>query len=154
MMISKKWLGFMLLAAFVCGLGGCRKSEPPASAGVEATPPAAPEVASDPVEVVPSGPPSSFPADVPQYPGGEILLTRDTGGNAVSLRFQTDDTVDQVAGFYERFLSAEGWSAMNRSAVGGAAVFATKGERRAAVAVSTNTAGKTQVDVMIAKQSF
>jgi len=153
-MISNDWLNCMLVVAFVCGLGACREADAPVPAAADLEAPGAPEVTTEVAVEQTSGPPQAFPADVPQYPGGEILMTRDAGEKAVSLRFQTDDSVDQVAGFYERFLSAEGWSAMNRSAMGGAAVFATKGERRAAVAVSTNTEGKTQVDVMIAKQSF
>lgn len=147
-MISKQWLWCVLAAALVVGLGGCRETEKPSAASTGAAEPALPTPASGP-EI-----PTNFPTDVPQYPGGEVLLTRDGGDKSVSLRFQTDDPVPQVAGFYARLLTAEGWSTENRPSIGGAAVFANKGKRRAAVSVSTTKAGKTQVDVMIAKSPF
>ena len=59
-----------------------------------------------------------------------------------------------VAGYYTKLLAAEGWTTQKSPSVRGAAVFANKGKRRAAVSVSKNTDGKTQVDVMIAKSPF
>ncbi len=150
-MVSSKQLACVLLAGFVWGVVGCREAEDGASASRDVTPeaPAPVPEASPPPKVK-----ASLPEDVPDYPDGNVLLSRASGDQGVSVRFETDDPVAEVADFYAKSLAEEGWKTENRAAVGGAAVFANKGKRRAAISVSQSAEGKTQVDVMIAKQPF
>lgn len=157
-MISSKWLSCAVGTALVLGLTGCGGSDEPASAPAEAVAPEA--VAPPPVEKTAPGVtvttklPANFPSDIPMYPEADVVFSRASGDMALSVRFVTNASVDEVAGFYVQALASQGWSAEHRPSIGGAAVLANKGMRRAALSVSTNSGGKTQVDLMIAESPF
>ena len=156
MFLSKR-LWCAVGAALVWGLAGCGGSDEPASPPADTVAPEAP--APPPATLAPGVTesttlPANFPSDVPQYPDGKILLSRSSGDMAVSVRLETDDPVDKVADFYADSFAAQGWTTENRPSIGGAAIFANKGMRRAAASLSTNSAGKTQVDLMVSEMPF
>jgi hypothetical protein len=94
--------------------------------------------------------PADFPADVPVYPGAEVVQARYSAaeGSSVSVAFSVKDDPEKVASFYADSLAAEGWSTDIKTTPEGQAIFADKTERRVAANVRKTEKG-TQVELII-----
>jgi hypothetical protein len=136
------------------GCGG-EKSEtpapaptPPAATGqapAAAKPPEAPVLMED---VWVTDLPANFPADLPRYPGAEVLKARPTSEAGISVAFTTSDDPAKVATYYADQLAAQGWATNRVDAPEGIVVFADKGQRSATFGVAP-VEGKTQIDLLV-----
>jgi hypothetical protein len=147
---------WILLGAFALGVvlacgGDAQEAAPAAKAPAEAGGPAdAPTLPSPPdsTPVWTTELPADFPADVPLYPGAEVVQARISADQGTSVTFSVGDDAEKVASFYADSLAAEGWSTSITAAPEGSAIFADKTERRVATMVRSTEEG-TQVELVI-----
>ena len=92
--------------------------------------------------------PADFPADVPLYPGAEVVQARVTADGGTSVTLSVEDDVEKVASFFADSFAAEGWSTDIKASPDGSAIFADKTERRVAAMVRSTDEG-TRVELII-----
>ena len=156
-MFSSRQFCCAVVVAIFWAVSGCGGSDEPASSATDeaaAPSPSAGTPGPSPGVTLYAGLPEGFPADVPTYPNGTVLQGKTAGESAVSLVLETDDSIDDVARYYSDGLAAQGWSTELRPSVGGSAIFADKGMRKAALAISTGSSGKTQVNLIVSEMPF
>jgi hypothetical protein len=137
-------LGALALGvALACG-GDTQEAAPAAKAPAEAWKPAPPPELPPP----PSSPPilstelpTDFPADVPLYPGAEVVQSRISADEGTTVTFSVGDDVEKVVSFYADSLAAEGWSTDTKKGPEGSVIFADKTERRVGIMVRSTDEG-------------
>jgi hypothetical protein len=89
--------------------------------------------------------PESFPDDVPRYPGATLTDVAVESATSMIITFQTDDSVDQVGGFFVKALKSNGWWIESDQ---GGGILASKERRTASVMIREGPRG-IQVDVVL-----
>jgi hypothetical protein len=145
-------LGALALGvALACG-GDTQEAAPaakaPAEAGGSAAASKLPQAPDSTPVLTSTELPADFPADVPIYPGAEVVQARISPERGTSVTFSVGDDVEKVASFYADSLAAEGWSTDIAASPDGSAVFGDKTERRVATMVRSTEEG-TQVELVI-----
>lgn len=105
-----------------------------------------------------SGTPSSLPADVPFYPGGE-MKTETSKNDSYKLRYTAKASTRKVADFYRTELEKKGWKIqasinVDIPGLGGsvAPLTAEKGDRTCAVATYGKNDDECDVEVAVNKK--
>lgn len=153
-MLALRQLGILVAlgSSLALGCGGDTSETPAAPTGTPETPAAAP--AGQPAVTAPvedvwlTELPANFPADVPQYPGAEVVKARPSSDSGFVVGFSTTDDPAKVASYFADAFAAQGWSTNRVDAPEGIMVFADKGERSATYGVGTAD-GKTQIDLLV-----
>lgn len=144
-------LGALALGmALACG-GDTEEAAPTAQVPAEAGEPAAASKLPPSPDATPAWStelPADFPADVPLYPGAEVVQARVSADGGTSVTLSVEGDAEEVASFYADSLAGEGWSTDIASAPGGSAVFADKPERRVGAMVRSTAEG-TLVELII-----
>lgn len=149
---------WILLGAFALGVvlacgGDTQEAAPAAEAPAEAEGPAAASKlpqSPDSTPVWTTELPADFPADVPLYPGAEVVRVRISADQGTAVTLSVPDDVEKVASFYADSFAAEGWSTQIAKAPNGTGVFADKTERRVATMMRGTEEG-TLVELVIVK---
>jgi hypothetical protein len=135
---------WILLGALALGValacGGAEAGEPAAASKLPASP--------DSTPVWSTELPADFPADVPLYPGAEVVQARVSTDGGTSVTLSIEDDAETVASFYADSLAGEGWSTDIATAPNGSAIFADKPERRVGAMVRSTDEG-TQVELTV-----
>jgi hypothetical protein len=141
-------LGALALGvALACG-GDTEDAAPAAEAPAAAWEPgAAPKVPSSPA-VWTTELPADFPADVPLYPGAQVVQARVSPDQETAVTLSVEDDAEAVSSFYADSFAAEGWSTETVPGPGGSAIFADKIERRVSTMVRSTDEG-TEIDLVI-----
>ncbi|MBT37010.1 MAG: hypothetical protein CL938_00475 [Deltaproteobacteria bacterium] len=153
-MISSKPFCCAAGAVLIWGLVGCGGSEQSTSSPADRATSGAPTTPEESEVIVTNDIPSGFPADIPEYPGADVLQGRSAGADGMTVKLETDDSVDEVNRFYGDTLAAQGWSTELRSSPTGTVVIADKDTRKLVVGISTTAAGRTRVDVIVVEVPF
>ena len=146
-------LGALALGvALACG-GDTREATPaaktPAEAWKPAPPPELPPPPSSP-PVLTTELPADFPADVPLYPGAEVIQSRISADEGTTVTLSVGDDVGKVVSFYADGLAAEGWSTDIKRTPDGSVIFADKAERQVGTMVRRTDEG-TLVELVIVR---
>jgi hypothetical protein len=146
-------LGALALGvALACG-GDTRDAAPeakaPAAAWKPTPPPELPPPPSSP-PVLTTELPADFPADVPRYPGAEVVQARISADEGMTVTFSVGDDVDKVVSFYADSLAAEGWSTDIKKGPDGSVIFADKTDRQVGTMVRRTDEG-TLVELVIVR---
>jgi hypothetical protein len=94
--------------------------------------------------------PADFPADVPLYPGAEVVQSSISMDEGTTVTLVVEDDVEKVASFYADSLAAAGWSTDIKTAPDGSAIFADKTERRVGARVRSTDEG-TRIELIIVR---
>ncbi len=150
MRVSVRWMVRPARAcAVVAGLTGAlvacgsQKESPPPSGSVE--PPGAEESLAPAPGFQGVVLPESYPDDVPRYPGATLTDVAVESAASMIVTFQTDDSVDQVSGFFTKSLKSNGWWIESDQ---GGGILASKERRTASVMIREGPRGS-QVDVVL-----
>jgi hypothetical protein len=153
--MNMKMVGTVLVSGML--FVGCGGAETKTAEGPKTDKPAAPAAPTTPTSVsVPGGGtasvgtlPADFPKDVPVYAGATVV-SASTAGGVVGAVLNTADAPDKVAAHYKDELAKNGWSAPQvMSAAGTTTIRATKEKRQAAIVVTKDTEGKTNVSIAV-----
>jgi hypothetical protein len=102
------------------------------------------------VDVEVTGPgalPSSFPADIPPYPGAEASGGMSVPGQPMAVQFESNDGAQQIYDFYLAQLPSNGWQITEEHS-DDHRLKAIKASREVSV-VLHGAGGKTQVGIML-----
>ena len=96
--------------------------------------------------------PESFPADLPLYPGARLeSVQKVKSGSAVwasdTIILSSDDDIAEVVGYYQRDLTARGWSAMAKTAVDDQVTTSYKKDRRVMVIGASRGKERTLISI-------
>jgi hypothetical protein len=94
--------------------------------------------------------PADFPADVPLYPGAEVIQSRISPEQGTTVTLSVGDDVDKVVSFYADSLAAEGWSTQITKGSEQSVIFADKDERHVGTMVRKTDEG-TQIELVIVR---
>ena len=146
-------LGALALGvALACG-GDTQEAAPaakaPAAAWKPAPPPELPPPPSSP-PILTTELPADFPADVPRYPGAEVIQSRISADEGMTVTFSVGDDAEKVVSFYADSLAAEGWSTDIKKGPDGSVIFADKAERQVGTMVRRTDEG-TLVELVIVR---
>lgn len=96
--------------------------------------------------------PDNFPKDFPVYPKSKLVGTWSADGEDIkglSLVWETDDSVEEVSGYYNRELEASGWKVtFSTKAEGSVALSFEKDKNSGFVGITTED-GKTIISVTL-----
>jgi len=91
--------------------------------------------------------PSSFPSDVPSFPGAQSTGSMALGDGPALVVFSTDASPADVYSFYREQLSQNGWR-IDREAADQSQIMASKGGRTASIRINRSR-GATEIGVVL-----
>jgi len=91
--------------------------------------------------------PSSFPSDIPTFPGAQSTGSMALGDGPALVVFSTNASPADVYGFYLEQLQKSGWS-IDREAADKSQIMASKGSRTASISINRSR-GATEIGVVL-----
>jgi hypothetical protein len=93
--------------------------------------------------------PSSFPKDVPLYPGAQPMAAMSAGSEGTMVTFKTDESQQDIFDFYTKQLAEQGWEVSDGESFGGQlGLEGLKGSRKTTVSIS-GTKGDSRISVIV-----
>ena len=93
--------------------------------------------------------PSSFPSDVPLYPGAEPMAAMSAGSEGTMVMFKTMDSQQEIFKFYQTQFAEQGWEISEEENFGGQlALVGLKDSRKTKISIS-GTKGDSRISVIV-----
>ena len=93
--------------------------------------------------------PSSFPKDVPLYPGAKPMAAMTAAGEGTMVTFKTTESQQKIYEFYQSKLGDQGWEIGEEESFGGQlGLVATKDNRKVTVSIS-GTKGDSRISLIV-----
>lgn len=93
--------------------------------------------------------PSSFPTDVPLYPGAAPMASMSAAGEGTMVTFKTTDSQQEIFEFYQTELVKQGWTIGEEESFGGQlGLVGLKDSRKTTVSIS-GTKGDTRISLIV-----
>lgn len=100
--------------------------------------------------------PDNYPADIPRYPGAEIVYSVVKASDGSNVTWRTNDSLQQVTAYYEEHLASQGWAkTQGQQAYFTAGIgFAEKPSRNLSVIVTNdNKDGKESTVIVVTEKT-
>ncbi len=97
--------------------------------------------------------PSSFPTDVPLYPGAKPMAAMTAAGEGTMVTFKTMESQQKIYEFYQTELGEQGWKVGDGASFGGQlGLEALKDTRKVKIAIS-GTKGDSRISLIVMDDS-